>query len=129
MKMASLLNKIWEMCFGMFRKIRVLTKISAILDVQLLIDNRLSEWMCVFVKMEKIVYETVIKYRSSHTAVVAMMKIFELLFELLDHSLYSPDLAPNDIFLFPRLKVALGMWRRITFVNNYFATTPNIFKP
>ncbi|KYQ52386.1 ATP-dependent DNA helicase PIF1, partial [Trachymyrmex zeteki] len=39
---------------------------------------------------------------------VAMMKIHELLFELIDHPPYSPDLAPSDFFLFPRLKVWLG---------------------
>lgn len=42
------------------------------------------------------------------TSAVAMAKIHELRFELLDHPPYSPDLAPNDFFLFPKLKVALG---------------------
>ena len=55
-----------------------------------------------------------------------MAKIHELNFELLDHPPYSPDLAPSDFFLFPRLKVALGGQRfscnadAITFVNNFF---------
>lgn len=58
---------------------------------------------------------------------VAMAKIHELRFELLDHPPYSPDLAPSDFFLFPRLKVELGGQKfssneeAITFVNNYFA--------
>ena len=59
----------------------------------------------------------------SHTSAVAMAKIHELWFELLDHPPYSPDLAPNDFFLFPHLKIALGGQRfssneeAITFVN------------
>lgn len=63
----------------------------------------------------------------SHTSTVAMAKIHELRFELLDHPPYSPDLAPSDFFLFPQLKTALGGQRFlsneevITFVNNYFA--------
>ncbi|GFX68646.1 histone-lysine N-methyltransferase SETMAR [Trichonephila clavipes] len=44
----------------------------------------------------------------SHTSSVAMAKINELVFELLDHPPYSPDLAPSDFFLFPHLKFALG---------------------
>ncbi|GFX07664.1 mariner Mos1 transposase [Trichonephila clavipes] len=44
----------------------------------------------------------------SHTSMVAMAKIHELRFELLDHPPYSPDLAPSDFFLLPHLKIALG---------------------
>ncbi|GFT80716.1 histonelysine Nmethyltransferase SETMARlike [Trichonephila clavipes] len=56
-----------------------------------------------------------------------MVKIHELRFELLDHPPCSPNLAPNDFFLFPHLKIALGGQKfslkeeAITFVNNYFA--------
>ncbi|GFY14470.1 mariner Mos1 transposase [Trichonephila clavipes] len=63
----------------------------------------------------------------SHTSVVAMAKIHEFRFELLDHPLYSPDLSPSDFFFVPRLKIVLGGQRfslneeSITFVNNYFA--------
>jgi len=63
----------------------------------------------------------------SHTSAVALAKIHELRFEQLDHPPYSPDLAPSDFFLFPKLKVALRGQRfssneeAITFVNNYFA--------
>lgn len=62
----------------------------------------------------------------SHTSAVAIAKINELRFELLDHPPYSPDLAPSDFFLFPNLKTALGGQRfssneeAITFVNSYF---------
>ncbi|GFW82721.1 histone-lysine N-methyltransferase SETMAR [Trichonephila clavipes] len=44
----------------------------------------------------------------SHTSAVAMAKIHELRFELLDHPPYSPDLAPSNFFLFPHLKIPLG---------------------
>ena len=63
----------------------------------------------------------------SQTSAVAMAKIYELRFELLDHVPYSPDLATSDFFLFPHLKIVLGGHRfssneeAITFVNNYFA--------
>ncbi|GFV43189.1 mariner Mos1 transposase [Trichonephila clavipes] len=63
----------------------------------------------------------------SHTSVVAMVKIYEIRFELLDHPPYSPDLAPSDFFLFLHLKIALRGERfssneeAITFVNNCFA--------
>ena len=63
----------------------------------------------------------------SHISAVAMAKIHELQFELLDYPPYSPDLAPNDFFLFSHLKIVLGGQRflsnekAITFVNNYFA--------
>ncbi|GFU76535.1 histone-lysine N-methyltransferase SETMAR [Trichonephila clavipes] len=62
----------------------------------------------------------------SHASAVAMAKIHELRFKLLDHPPYLPDLAPSDFFLFSQLKLALGGQRfssneeAITFVNNYF---------
>ena len=61
------------------------------------------------------------------TSAVAMTKIPELRFEMLDHPPYSPDLAPSDFFLFPHLKIMFGGQRFssneevITFVKNYFA--------
>ena len=62
-----------------------------------------------------------------HTSAVAMAKIHELRFELLDHPPYSPDLAPSYFFLSTHIKIAFGEQRfslneeAITFVNNYFA--------
>lgn len=62
----------------------------------------------------------------AHTSVIAMAKIYELHFELLDHPPYSPDLAPSDFFLFPNLKVSLAGQRfssdeeAIAYVNDYF---------
>jgi len=63
----------------------------------------------------------------SDTSAVAMAKIHELRFELLDHPPFSLDLAPSEFFLFPHLKIALGGHRfsskekAITFANIYFA--------
>ena len=37
-----------------------------------------------------------------------MAKFYELRYELLPHPPYSPDLAPSDYFLFPKLKKRLG---------------------
>lgn len=45
---------------------------------------------------------------SAHTSAVAVAKIHELQFELVDHPPYSPDLSPSDFFLFPKLKLWLG---------------------
>ncbi|XP_066994420.2 histone-lysine N-methyltransferase SETMAR [Anabrus simplex] len=43
-----------------------------------------------------------------HTSVIAMAKLHELGYELLPHPPYSPDLAPSDFHLFPKLKIFLG---------------------
>lgn len=43
-----------------------------------------------------------------HTCVTAMAKINELKYDLLPHAPYSPDLAPSDFHLFPKLKSFLG---------------------
>ena len=40
----------------------------------------------------------------SHKSLVAMAVISTAGFELLDHPLYSPDLAPSDYRLLPKLK-------------------------
>lgn len=42
-----------------------------------------------------------------HKSHIAMNSIRDLGFELLDHPPYSPDLAPSDYYLFPRLKKTL----------------------
>jgi len=44
----------------------------------------------------------------AHTSVLAKAKLVELGYKLLPHSLYSPDLAPCDFFLFPNLKKSLA---------------------
>lgn len=43
-----------------------------------------------------------------HTCLKAMAKINELHYDLLPHPPYSPDLAPSDFHLFPKLKTFLG---------------------
>jgi histone-lysine N-methyltransferase SETMAR len=42
-----------------------------------------------------------------HKSVLAVGKLRDLHFELLEHPLYSPDLAPSDFCLFPKLKIFL----------------------
>jgi len=41
-------------------------------------------------------------------SVLAMGKLRDLHFELLEHPTYSADLAPSDFFLFPKLKPFLA---------------------
>ncbi|XP_048253299.1 histone-lysine N-methyltransferase SETMAR-like [Haliotis rufescens] len=43
-------------------------------------------------------------HQSVHTSRVAMTAVQECGYELLSHPPYSPDLAPSDFHLFPRLK-------------------------
>lgn len=40
----------------------------------------------------------------AHTSQVVAAKLHDLRFEVLPHPPYSPDLAPSDYFLFPKLK-------------------------
>ncbi|GFV97236.1 histone-lysine N-methyltransferase SETMAR [Trichonephila clavipes] len=56
----------------------------------------------------------------SHTSVAAMAEIHELRIELLDHPLYSPDLAPSNFFLFSHLKIALEATRGLLETNHVF---------
>ena len=46
----------------------------------------------------------------SHSSQVAVDKAKACVFEILQHLSYSPDLAPNDFFLFPEMKNPL--WGR-----------------
>jgi histone-lysine N-methyltransferase SETMAR len=45
---------------------------------------------------------------STHKSVLAMGKLRDLHNELLQHPPYSPDLAPSDFCLFPKLKLFLA---------------------
>ncbi|GFV91376.1 histone-lysine N-methyltransferase SETMAR [Trichonephila clavipes] len=80
---------------------------------------------CLHLQKNKILFHQ--NNAPSYTSAVAMAKIHDLRFELLDHPPYSSDLAASDFFLFPHLKIAFGGQRfssneeAITFVNNYFA--------
>ena len=44
----------------------------------------------------------------AHNSVVAMAAVRNCSFELVDHPSYSPDLAPSDFFLFPKMKKHLA---------------------
>jgi histone-lysine N-methyltransferase SETMAR len=39
-----------------------------------------------------------------HKSFIALQKLYEIGFDLIDHPPYSPDLAPSDYYLFPKLK-------------------------
>jgi len=43
-----------------------------------------------------------------HKSVLSMEKLRDLHYELLEHPPYSPDLAPSDFSLFPKLKLFLA---------------------
>jgi histone-lysine N-methyltransferase SETMAR len=44
----------------------------------------------------------------AHESVLAMGKLRDLHYELLEHPTYSPDLAPSDFRLFSKLKIFLA---------------------
>jgi histone-lysine N-methyltransferase SETMAR len=55
----------------------------------------------------------------AHKSVLAMGKLRDLHYELLEHPSCSPDLAPSDFCLFPKLKLFLAGQR---FASNQEAT-------
>jgi len=63
----------------------------------------------------------------AHKSVLAMGKLRDLHYELLEHPPYSPDLCPFDLYLFPKLKLFLAGQRfssnqeAIAAVEGYFA--------
>jgi histone-lysine N-methyltransferase SETMAR len=64
---------------------------------------------------------------TAHIIVLAMGKLRDLHYELLEHPPYSPDLDPSDFYLFPKLKLFLAGQRfssnqeAIAAVEGYFA--------
>jgi histone-lysine N-methyltransferase SETMAR len=62
----------------------------------------------------------------THKSVLAMGKLRDMHYELLEHPSYSPDLAPSDFYLFPKLKLFLAGQRyssnqeAIAVVKGYF---------
>jgi histone-lysine N-methyltransferase SETMAR len=44
----------------------------------------------------------------THKSVLAMGKLRDLHYELLEHPPYSPDLTPSDFYVFPKLKLFLA---------------------
>jgi len=63
----------------------------------------------------------------AHKSVLAMGKLRDLRYELLEHPPHFPDLAPSDFFLFPELRLFLAGQRfslnqeAIAAVEGYFA--------
>jgi len=45
----------------------------------------------------------------THKIVLAMRKLRDLHYELLEHPHYSPDLALSDFYLFPKLEIILAV--------------------
>ena len=70
---------------------------------------------------------------SAHTSQVALTAATECGFEVLPHPLYSPDMAPSDFYLFPKLKSNLRGTQFgsndgiIAAVNEYFDDQENDF--
>jgi histone-lysine N-methyltransferase SETMAR len=57
-------------------------------------------------QMKKIIFHQ--DNAPSHKSVLAMGKLRDLHYEFLEHPPYSPDLAPSDFYLFPKLKLFLA---------------------
>jgi histone-lysine N-methyltransferase SETMAR len=69
----------------------------------------------------------------AHKSFNALQKLHEIGFELIDHPPYSPDLAPSDYYLFPKLKKHLKGAKFSTnnevicAVENWFADQDTVF--
>jgi histone-lysine N-methyltransferase SETMAR len=74
---------------------------------------------------EKIIFQQ--DNAPAHKHVLAMEKLRDLRYKLLEHPPYSPDLAPSDFYLFSKLKLFLTGQRfssnqeAIAAVEGYFA--------
>jgi len=74
---------------------------------------------------EKIIYHQ--DSAPAHKSVLAMGKLRDLHYEFLEFPPYSPDLAPSDFYLFPKLKLFLAgqpfssNQEEIAAVEGYFA--------
>ena len=63
----------------------------------------------------------------AHTSAIATAKLFDLLYEILPHPLYSLDLSPPDYFLFPNMKTSLG-GKRFSLNEEIIAATIEYFE-
>ena len=69
----------------------------------------------------------------AHKSVLAMAKLRDLRYELLEHPPYSPNLAPSVFCLFPNLKIFMAGMRFssnedvIAAVEGYFADLPESY--
>ena len=69
--------------------------------------TRLDEKMCEKgsgLQKKKIIFYQ--DHAPAHKSVLAMGRLTDLHYELLEHPPYSPDLAPSDCYLFPKLFLA-----------------------
>jgi histone-lysine N-methyltransferase SETMAR len=94
------------------------------------LDKEIREKRSSLQKKIKIIF-----YQDSapaHKSVLAMGKLRDLHYELLEHPHYSPDLAPSDLYFFPKLKLFLASQRfssnqeAIAAVEGYFADLTSV---
>ena len=69
------------------------------------LDEKIHEQRPGFQKKKTIFHQD---NAPAHKSVLAMRKLRDLHYELLEHPPYSPDLAPSDFCLFPKLKLFLA---------------------
>jgi len=70
------------------------------------LDEKIREKRPSLQKKKKIIFHQA--NAPTHKSVLAMEKLRDLHYELLKHPPYSPDLAPSDFNLFPKLKLLLA---------------------
>ena len=64
----------------------------------------LTSWMSKFARRCLVWRRKNFFTRTTHESALAMRKLRELRYDLLDHPPYFPDLVPSDFHLFPNLK-------------------------
>jgi histone-lysine N-methyltransferase SETMAR len=89
------------------------------------LDEKIREKRHGLQKKKKIIFQHA--NAPAHKSVLAMGKLRDLHYELLAHPPYSPDLAPSDFCLFPKLSLFLAGQRfssnqaAIAAIKEYFA--------
>jgi len=115
----------WHRIFGLLNAL-IITAITGEYYSYLLtrLDEKIREKRTGLQKKKNIFYQD---NAPAHKSVLAMGKLRDLHYELLEHPSCSPDLAPSDFFLFPKLKLFLAGQRfssnqeAIAAVEGYFA--------
>jgi len=101
----------WHRCFGMLKAffIDYLEKDKTItVEYYSNLLTRLDEKIRAKrpgLQKKKIIFQD---NTPAHKSVLATGKLRDLHYELLEHPPYSPDLAPSDFYLFPKLKLFLA---------------------
>jgi len=121
----------WHRCFGMLKAffIDYLEKVKKITggyysNLLTRLDEKICEKRPGLQKEKNIFHQD---NAPAHKSVLAMGKLRDLHYELLEHPPSSPDLAPSDFYLFPKLRFFLTAQRFssnqevIAAVEGYFA--------